>query len=41
MARVNLAIHDLEATVACGDVFDLDAFPDLRADCVVSVPPLE
>ena len=31
MARVNLDIHDLDATVACGDVFDQDAFPDLRA----------
>jgi hypothetical protein len=39
MARVNLDLHDLTATVASGDIYLQDAFPDLRADCIVSVPP--
>jgi type I restriction enzyme M protein len=39
MAQLNLAIHDVEATVALGDVFTADQFPDLRADRVLCVPP--
>lgn len=39
MAQLNLAIHGVCAEVARGDVFTADAFPDLRADRVVAVPP--
>jgi len=39
MAQLNLAIHDVEADVALGDVFGEDRFPQLRADRVISVPP--
>jgi type I restriction enzyme M protein len=39
MAQLNLAIHGVQAMVALGDVFTADAFPDLRADRVVAVPP--
>jgi type I restriction-modification system DNA methylase subunit len=39
MARLNLAIHDVPADVALGDVFGDDHFPQLRADRVISVPP--
>jgi type I restriction-modification system DNA methylase subunit len=39
MARLNLAVHDVEADVALGDVFNEDAFPQLRADRVLCVPP--
>ena len=39
MAQLNLAIHDVEADVALGDVFGDDHFPQLRADRVISVPP--
>jgi type I restriction enzyme M protein len=39
MARLNLAIHGVDAKVASGDVFSADAFSDLRADRVVAVPP--
>ena len=39
MARLNLAIHDITAEVALGDVFSQDHFPQLRADRVICVPP--
>lgn len=39
MAQLNLAIHGVHAEVALGDIFTADAFPDLRADRVVAVPP--
>jgi type I restriction-modification system DNA methylase subunit len=39
MAQLNLAIHGIQADVALGDVFMGDAFPDLRADRVIAVPP--
>jgi type I restriction enzyme M protein len=39
MARLNLAIHGVRAEVASGDVFSADAFPGLRAERVVAVPP--
>ncbi len=39
MAQLNLAIHDVEATIEPGDIFGDDAYPDLRADCVLSIPP--
>ena len=39
MAQLNLAIHGVTGDVVLGDVFTADAFPDLRADCVVAVPP--
>jgi predicted DNA-binding transcriptional regulator AlpA len=39
MARLNLAIHGVTADVALGDLFTADAHPNLRADCVVAVPP--
>jgi type I restriction enzyme M protein len=39
MAQLNLAIHDVTAEVALGDVFAEDSYPQLRADRVVSFPP--
>jgi type I restriction-modification system DNA methylase subunit len=39
MAQLNLAIHDITADVALGDVFSEDHYPQLRADRVISVPP--
>jgi len=39
MSLLNLAIHDVDADVALGDVFAEDRYPELRADRVVSVPP--
>ena len=39
MSQLNLAIHDVTADVAVGDVFSEDSFPELRADRVMSVPP--
>jgi type I restriction-modification system DNA methylase subunit len=39
MAQLNLAIHGVSGDVALGDVFAADAYSDLRADCVVAVPP--
>jgi type I restriction enzyme M protein len=39
MAKLNLALHDVEAEVALGDVFGDDHFPQLRADRVLCVPP--
>lgn len=39
MARLNLAIHGVSGDIALGDVFTADAYPDLRTDCVLSVPP--
>ena len=39
MAQLNLAVHDVAADVALGDVFSEDRFPQLRADRVISVPP--
>ena len=39
MAQLNLAIHDVAADAALGDVFGEDHFPQLRADRVISVPP--
>jgi type I restriction-modification system DNA methylase subunit len=39
MAQLNLAIHDVHAELALGDVFRDDHFPELRADRVVAVPP--
>lgn len=39
MAQLNLALHDVAADVALGDVFSEDRFPQLRADRVISVPP--
>jgi hypothetical protein len=39
MARLNLAIHRVAAEVEAGDLFAHDAYPQLRADCVVSIPP--
>lgn len=39
MAQLYLAIQGITADVALGDVFTADAFPDLRADRVVAVPP--
>jgi type I restriction-modification system DNA methylase subunit len=39
MAQLNLAIHDVHAEFALGDVFRDDHFPELRADRVVAVPP--
>lgn len=39
ISQLNLALHDIDADVALGDVFTEDRHPELRADCVVSVPP--
>jgi predicted DNA-binding transcriptional regulator AlpA len=39
MAQLNLALHDVAAEVALGDVFAEDRYPQLRADRVISVPP--
>lgn len=39
VARINLLINGVVADVAVGDVFGDNRFPDLRADCIVSVPP--
>jgi type I restriction enzyme M protein len=39
MSQLNLAIHDVAAEVALGDVFAEDRFPQLRANRVISVPP--
>jgi type I restriction-modification system DNA methylase subunit len=39
MAQLNLAVHNVAADVALGDVFGEDMYPQLRADCVISVPP--
>jgi predicted DNA-binding transcriptional regulator AlpA len=39
MSQLNLAIHDVDADVALGDVFAEDHYPQLRADRVISVPP--
>ena len=39
MAQLNLAIHDVHAELALGDVFGDDRFPELRADRIVTVPP--
>ena len=39
MSQLNLAIHDVHAEIAFGDVFGADHFPQLRADRVVAVPP--
>lgn len=39
ISQLNLALHEVKAEVALGDVFTEDRYPDLRADCVVSVPP--
>jgi type I restriction enzyme M protein len=39
MARLNLAIHGVGAELALGDVFGHDSYPQLRADCVITVPP--
>jgi type I restriction-modification system DNA methylase subunit len=39
MAQLNLAIHDVKADIALGDVFTEDRHPDLRADRVIAVPP--
>ena len=39
MSQLNLAIHDVTADVALGDVFGEDHYPQLRADRVISVPP--
>jgi len=38
-AQFNLALHDVAADIALGDVFTEDHFPQLRADRVISVPP--
>lgn len=39
MLQLNLAIHDVTADVALGDVFSEDRYPQLLADRVISVPP--
>jgi type I restriction-modification system DNA methylase subunit len=39
MSQLNLAIHDVRAEIALGDVFDDDHYPQLRANRVVAVPP--
>jgi type I restriction-modification system DNA methylase subunit len=39
MAQLNLAIHDVRAEIALGDVFREDRFSDLRANRVVTIPP--
>jgi type I restriction-modification system DNA methylase subunit/predicted DNA-binding transcriptional regulator AlpA len=39
MAQLNLAIHDITAEIALGDVFGEDHYPQLRADRVICVPP--
>jgi predicted DNA-binding transcriptional regulator AlpA len=39
IASLNIEVHDLDATVASGDIFTKDAFPELRAECVVCTPP--
>jgi type I restriction-modification system DNA methylase subunit len=39
MSQLNLAIHEVKADVALGDIFREDHYPELRADCVVAVPP--
>ncbi len=39
ISKLNIALHDVDADIALGDVFTEDRFPNLRADCVVSVPP--
>jgi type I restriction enzyme M protein len=39
MSQLNLAIHDVTAEIALGDVFAEDHYPQLRADRVISVPP--
>jgi type I restriction-modification system DNA methylase subunit len=39
MSRLNVILHEVEAEIALGDIFSEDAFPSLRADCVVSIAP--
>jgi type I restriction enzyme M protein len=39
MAQLNLAIHDVRAEIALGDVFSHDCYPQLRAERIVAVPP--
>jgi type I restriction-modification system DNA methylase subunit len=39
MAQLNLAIHDVQAEIALGDVFRQDRYGDLRANRVVANPP--
>lgn len=39
IAQLNLTIHGVKAYVEQGDAFRDDSFRDLRADCVVAVPP--
>jgi type I restriction-modification system DNA methylase subunit len=39
MAQFNLALHQVAADLSYGDVFRDDAYPQLRADRVISVPP--
>ena len=39
MAQLNLAIHDVRAELALGDVFRDDHYPELRADRIVAAPP--
>jgi type I restriction enzyme M protein len=39
MARLNLAIHGVDAELSLGDVFEDDRYPQLRATRVISVPP--
>ena len=39
LAQLNLRLHGVNAQIELGDVFLEDRFPDLRADCVLAVPP--
>lgn len=39
LARMNLAIRGIEATIELGDTLLHDAFPDLKADFVLANPP--
>ena len=39
MAQLNLVIHGIQGEIVAGDVFRYDMFPQLRANCVMAVPP--
>jgi type I restriction-modification system DNA methylase subunit len=39
MALLNLAIHDIHAEIALGDVFRQDRYGELRANRVIAIPP--
>ena len=39
IAMARLLLHDVDAELACADSFTGDAFPELRADVILSEPP--